>query len=818
MVIQHRLVQEPQHQAVLSLVEKYLPKFDLINMTLALHQLAKASVENELIMRQVQSSPAFVSLFNKLKTEVVANVETVDAMTITDFLWGCSNLNIYDNEICNAIATHAANNMETYTPLAITLLIHSLGKLGVRPRAALIQAVVRELRERIDYDFDSRHLCMMIYGLMRLGIRDERVMKVVSDFFLRTKLVDAEPLTVACLNYAYAKLEYWDAEVFNLLGRRTLDNFKDLDPQMITMSALCFSTASAYLEGASYVMQQMFSAMDNLRLANFTNRDLSTWAFAAGKYALLTSAEESDLNMRDANTTLASPRQRMLGIAATVMLDELEQRTLDSFTMQELNLINYSLMRMGKRDADFLEIAALCFKRQAPELQAIEINNCLYAFGKSQFLHVGFVAAMVEEVKRRGLLESMDNLALVTLAFSLAKNQVKEDEVLEKIIEIVCGRVRELDSRQITMIMWAAAQLGNRKMAEPFTSICLEEMAQRLKKGSGADGLPLCMWAGVVLSGAAAALWILEIIFTPGFWNLMQDIKAYSMLYTAFASLGCEQDINVQELIGYKTCRRIYEEETLLVSNQTQRLSLRLRMLQIAHEANYIVTSVKKGVNDAGLRGDIVLEKLQLVIEVEGPQRQLLKLQDFLTAPKKESRKEMGPAKYFGTPADVLREVQESLEIESALQGPALFKRRLLRRCGWRVITLSFNENEEYIASALDGMMKKDPNMSRPVSEEESELPPDEDLYRSFDPTNNQVNVPVRFDEDEEQSLYEQELRKRHAAAMKELRRRIAEERGDAAATGEYSDHIAYRRWQVGLEKEITREMVAQVQEATREN
>merc|ERR1719433_1620445 len=67
----------------------------------------------------------------------------------------------------------------------------------------------------------------------------------------------------------------------------------------------------------------------------------------------------------------------------------------------------------------------------------------------------------------------------------------------------------------------------------------------------------------------------------------------------------------------------------------------------------------------------------------------------------------------------------------------------------------------------------------------------------------------IGFDDREQMSPYERRLRKEYARAMKKLQRRILEESGNAAASGRYTDHLTFRRWQMGVEEEVFQEMLA---------
>ncbi|CAK0799447.1 unnamed protein product, partial [Prorocentrum cordatum] len=160
--------------AALSLVEAYLPSFDLINMVQALHICALTGIEEESLKKQMQVNPNFINLFHRTKEAVLKDVAAVDPRTAGDLLWCCARLSIFDSELFGEIVADATKRLSSYDSLNIALLVFALGYVGQRPRAAFMQALVRELRARIDGEFNGQHVSMVVYGMMRLGIRDER--------------------------------------------------------------------------------------------------------------------------------------------------------------------------------------------------------------------------------------------------------------------------------------------------------------------------------------------------------------------------------------------------------------------------------------------------------------------------------------------------------------------------------------------------------------------------------------------------------------------------------------------------------------------
>lgn len=825
-VIQSRLIAEPQYQAVLKLVEKYLPKFDVTNMVCAMHMCALTARDHEMLKRQIQFDPSFITLFHSLKEQVIGHVDELTTRTCSDLLWSCSRLDIFDSDLFNEIIADASRRLEMYSAQGISLLVFALGYVGQRPRAVFMQALVRELRSRIETEFDQQAISMVIYGMMRLGIRDDRLMKIVTEHMIRTGFDRTEPVSVVCIAFAYSKLEYWNENIFASMGRSLIDCVKDLSPRLMVMSSLCFARSAGNLKESHFVMDELLRNAEK-RMQEFDNRSLATLAFAAGKYHQLKEEIETykPSSMGMAGLTFDSKNSFAEEIA-----QEVERRTYESFTMSEINLISYSLMRMKTRDEGFLEKVASQFARNAAELTSIEIVNAVYAFGQLEYVHLQFVHAMVVEIKRRNLLDEMDTLEVATLVYSLARCRIYEEEIMDKAAVIACKKVHEFEPTAVSMLIWGMAVLNSTTHAEPLVSAILEDFNYRFSSYNSV-GAAVIFWSSSLLAGTSSAIWAMKGFFQPGFWSQPFEEKQYSMLYHMYAALRVEEGICAEDLEGWYMCRRLYEESTgERMGSQNQRLAERLAMQTISHRANAMVPALK-GFREAGVRADIVIEKLQLVIEVEGPQR--------MTIPLDKTMAEIGDEEVFGTPEEVIQEVRTA--VECGLTGSAAFKRRLLRKCGWRVVTVSFDENEEYIADALGTMAKQDDGGdsgaegteeeqtaeasgdpedgqdSGEESTESSEAPKAADAPASSSSggtityTDETITEDSLSDEAANSSEYERKVREKHRLAYQELRRRILEERGNAAASAAYSNHLEYRRWQVRLEKEVFKEMLAEL-------
>jgi len=802
LIIHHRLGSESHYQAVLKLVEEYLPKFDIYNCATALHKFGLNSRDDELATRQIQSDPNFIRLFSATKKRAleIETVAKVEPRVLSSILWACARLNIYDSELTKAVAEDAQSRMNQYSPQQIGMIMWALGYSGVRPRPSFIKAMITELQGRPDFD---SHTCMMItYSCMRLGIRDKRVMEAVGRVIIDSNLEDAEPLEVASYCYAYGKLEYWEKGAFSVIADRVLDTMGDFSPRMFSMSALGLAAAAAVLEGFDETMDKLKVMIED-RLVDFDHRDLSTIAFAVGRFSKNTQdrriAVEGLEVSSDWTSASADEKENPL---VRALKDEVIRRDLESFTMQELNLITYSLMRMENRDAAFLEIAARLFAENAAELMEVEILNILYCYAKCNYLNIALVHRMVQELIRRNSFESFEPLHWAILCYSLAFNKVRHEEVMARAALVLCERAREFSPQQISMIMWSMAVLNCRNHAEVLSSAVAEELTK--KPATTTPSLIICLWSCAILAGPAAALHTMKLLLSDDFWDRELNQQHYTMVYYLMASWKAELGLSVESLLGHTVCRRCYEEATALyMGEQHRRLSDRLRVQQIPHQAN-AMAPILDGFGESGVRVDVAINKLKLVIEVEGPQRNTIPL-ELLT----EKLIEEDQLRSFssGDRIDVLGQAREF--VECGLNGPAAFKRRLLRLCGWRVVTISFDESEEYIADALKKMMKKGQGDDQATPAPVSDSFPESAAYDSiqdFDPMSIEKPDPSNI------SDFEVQLRALHADAMRKLRIQLFEERGDVASAGSYANFLEYRQWQVGVEKQILAELVASIQ------
>eukprot|EP00439_Symbiodinium_sp_Y106_P058777 s833_g8.t1 len=390
----------------------------------------------------------------------------------------------------------------------------------------------------------------------------------------------------------------------------------------------------------------------------------------------------------------------------------------------------------------------------------------------------------LQELIRRNSFESFEPLHWAILCYSLAFNKVRHEEVMAR----------------------AALELTK-------------------KPATTTPSLIICLWSCAILAGPAAALHTMKILLSDDFWDRELNQQHYTMVYYLMASWKAELGLSVESLLGHTVCRRCYEDgmaiglrslvmgadlglqeaTALYMGEQHRRLSDRLRVQQIPHQAN-AMAPILDGFGESGVRVDVAINKLKLVIEVEGPQRNTIPL-ELLT----EKLIEEDQLRSFssGDRIDVLGQAREF--VECGLNGPAAFKRRLLRLCGWRVVTISFDESEEYIADALKKMMKKGQGDDQATPAPVSDSFPESAAYDSiqdFDPMSIEKPDPSNI------SDFEVQLRALHADAMRKLRIQLFEDgpARDVASAGSYANFLEYRQWQVGVEKQILAELVASIQ------
>jgi len=521
---------------------------------------------------------------------------------------------------------------------------------------------------------------------------------------LKSELMDWEEVSVVSVALAYTKLEYWDEKVFGLLGNRVITNLRDLEPRLLCMAMLSFAKSVAFVTGSTYIMNTILDQVQNpdgvqdeSLLNRCSNREFATICFAAGKFMDTTATLENKIG---------TEKYQDMGMVdsdlAREFVNQVTWREMASFSMAELNLINYSVMRLKHRNTDFLRDMTDEFIRGAPELCPIEICNALYAFGRYQYVSLKFVSAMIEETRRRRLLETMEPESVAALVYSLGLMRVRDDETLEQVAVILTERVREFNPQQVSMVLYGLAVLGVRKHGRAVASAVLEDTCARVSQHSEMS-LSVVIWAATLIAGTTSGIWILKLLFSPGFWSRPWLEAHYSMLYTALVALRVEAGIRVEELAGWSSCFQCNQEVTLSAqSRQNTRLAERLSNMKIRRDVNAFPPQLE-GQPELGLRCDTVLEKLRLIIEIEGPKRCTIPLQRVLEAKEEELQEERADAReearrlrsdgqrvretdsierlpLTGRVEEVISEARGL--VECGLVGPANFKRRVARQCG----------------------------------------------------------------------------------------------------------------------------------------
>lgn len=822
-LIQNRLLAEPQYQAVLNLVEKYLHKFDVANMSTALSMCAAAAKESGLLQRQIVGNPSFVSLFHATKEAVLKDVAAVPPRTASGILSSSAHLKIVDKELFDQVVADATTRLDTFSAKDISFLVSALGKTVHLPRANFFQALVRELRSRIDTEFTARDVTSIIKGLAHLEIKDDRLLKIIGRWVVdqaeegkEGMLKGFDPVNLAGILSGYSTLEFWDESLFTLLGKCVLAQLEDMEGREVTVCALSLAHSSESLIESGYVMENLIRSFLP-RLSELDNQQFSNYCFAVGKYKNI-----------EAERKREGPRSKIFNTDdqyAIRFQDEALSRGLHNLSIHQVLLVTYAIMRLNYRnDEKCLFNVASEFVRRCAEMTAADIVQSMYAFGRLDYLHTEYMLAMVNEIKRRKLWDEMEPLEVATCAYSLAVLQVLDVEIMEKFAYTFCEKTRDFSPQAVAMIVWAFAVLNSRTHGEAIVSAAVEDMCYRMYQYEGLSRACV-MWGGAILAGTSCGLIMLKAFFSPGFWSVNFEPIAYSMLYLPFVAFSVLEGIDMDDVEGYYTCRQLFEQLTgERMGFQNERLSQRLRALRINHRANEILPQID-GLRPAGIRGDIAIPKLRLIVEVEGPQRLVLPLQEFAET--------WGDSTLHGSTAEVLEQVQDVIECQ--LGGSAEFKRQLLRKAGWRAVTVTFGENEDYIADALRRMDPEETGTTESanegdeaVSETGEMLTPEERGMKVMEDPLSSSDAPIAdpadpavapqaetmlIDTAAETILteYEKKLRDKHQAAWREYKRRLAEQRGNAVGGGQFKSRLEFLQWQVTLEKELVREMASQM-------
>ncbi|CAL8462328.1 g1861 [Coccomyxa elongata] len=523
--INKRITAAQSAEAVMSVVQQDLDKFDAVCMATALHTLASmrastqqysALFERQEVLRLMHVIGTRLSDFtarnlsnslwalakmghnpgeamlNAMAAEVAKKLGGCNAQNLANIAWSYATLSHNPGEeLLEAIAVEAEKKLAEFSPQNISNLLYAFAKLEYKPSAFLEQA--SQAAVPILTNFTPQALSNTVWALSKLDTLDETLFTAIVKQVL-DKLTRFNAQNVANTVWGFANLGFDPGlQLCDAVAQNSIYTMHDYSPQNIANVLWSYAKMGkryeALLSSASAHAAHTMSAFQPQSVANFC------WAFATlnvppSNQCLTALAEHANHTLKQfspqniSNTawavaTLQFKHLTLMTNVASEVTARLSSAESSAFSRQHLaNLIwSFATLELDPGPA-FLRAVANAMAERASNCNPQEISNTVWAYAKLRFYDAAVMDTFANEAMRRIDEFSQQNLA--NLAWAMGKLSHFHEGLLDAIAEHATAMVQELSLQHVSNILWTYASFLHLKPA--MTSAFVSEVERRLTR------------------------------------------------------------------------------------------------------------------------------------------------------------------------------------------------------------------------------------------------------------------------------------------------------------------------------------------------
>lgn len=236
---------------LLEAVNTYLPDMNLVNLTTALHRVAKLSTPASPLFRLPLWFQVLGAMLASLRTNL-ARLETASSsrcQTLSNIMWSMATLQCADLELVAIVVRLTQKNLPTFQPFELASALWSLAKLGQESdiihelAAPLFQQASGYIVSQVA-DYTPNYLVMVISGYTLAHHYDACVWRAVGPRLLQAvKRGQCHPPQVAEVAAAYCEEKTFDEEIFSAVVKRASKTFLAFEPQDLAKLSLAVAAS-----------------------------------------------------------------------------------------------------------------------------------------------------------------------------------------------------------------------------------------------------------------------------------------------------------------------------------------------------------------------------------------------------------------------------------------------------------------------------------------------------------------------------------------------------------------------------------------------
>ncbi|KAK9908644.1 hypothetical protein WJX75_000861 [Coccomyxa subellipsoidea] len=353
-LVNRLLSQISDWRTVFTVLRDLEPLFDHINISTAMHRLAKVSYRSKVPLAVVQEHPMYPHLLAVLLKKIT--VGKMRARQLANTLWAFGKLGHDAEDLVDALLYQLQRtHIVTWQEQEISNVVWAMATLS-RSDERMLDRMARDALRRGMSAFVPQAVSNMVWGFAVLEYNNNAFMLAVAEYFVMD-LSHFATQAVSNILWGCAVLNFYDQDMFNAAALEIQHRIASFNDQEISNSLLAFAKMEHVDVSLLRAFEQDITRPQRLR--EFTSQALSNmaWSFA----------------------TLRWYPETVLGAIST----ELHRRT-DYLSVQEISVSVWAMAKLGYHPGRSLADFGRRIEELVPEFNSQACANTLWGLSVLQ--------------------------------------------------------------------------------------------------------------------------------------------------------------------------------------------------------------------------------------------------------------------------------------------------------------------------------------------------------------------------------------------------------------------------------------------------
>mmetsp|Transcript_109755 Transcript_109755/g.321301 ORF Transcript_109755/g.321301 Transcript_109755/m.321301 type:complete len:958 (-) Transcript_109755:96-2969(-) len=267
------------HQLV-STILLHLPQMNLVNLSTAIHRLAKLTANDVSVQAELRQHPALEELL-RATSAAFACLDSSEAQpqSLSNVAWSLATMRLMNRQLIQVVAGLATSNISSFKPFELSTMLWAFAKLGtIEPTTWCIkpvfQAAATHIMKQVQH-FGFRCLATTAWAFATARQRHARLFRSIAAQMV-PMVHAANCQEMANTAWAFGTADFHDNQLFTELAEKALARLDNFKPQELSNMLWGFAT-NGFFHEAFFASSSLAAQRMDLQAQHLAN---ILWAFA----------------------------------------------------------------------------------------------------------------------------------------------------------------------------------------------------------------------------------------------------------------------------------------------------------------------------------------------------------------------------------------------------------------------------------------------------------------------------------------------------------------------------------------------------------